>query len=191
MSPVQAEPVKLAVLLPLSNVDKHLGVTAKQGFLLGIEEEAAAHHVDWKSWIALGFLDTRSDQTHSLKLAQDAITNGAKAILGCTTSDIGLALQDYVLNKAGVPFIVFGGCVTEKLRTQHPLFIRTSMSIPLLPTVLARWLKAHPIVPGDKPRWACIHRDDTAGVGRCDAFKNGPMDRWGKRLAGCRYPRRR
>lgn len=168
---VQAEPVTLAVLLPLSNVYKNLGITAKEGLLLGIEEERAAHKADWRSWVTLTFHDTRVDKAHSLQQAKDAIAGGAKAILGCTTSEIGVALQDYALNEVGVPFIVFGGCVTDKLRTTHSLFIRTSFSSTLITRTLAHWLTEHPLAPGSKPRWACIHANRLFAVGMCDGFK--------------------
>jgi ABC-type branched-subunit amino acid transport system substrate-binding protein len=57
------------------------------------------------------------------------------------------------------------------LRTTHPLFIRTTRSIPLYGIGLARWITEHPIVQGRKPRWVCIHLDYAYGVGVCDGFK--------------------
>lgn len=168
---VQAEPVNLTVLLPLSGVYKVPGTSAKQGFLMGLQAEATTHNIDWESWITLTFLDTRFDKARSLQLAKDAIAGGAKAILGCTSSGVGVHIRDYVLDEAAVPFIVFGGCVAAKLRTKHSLFIRLSYSQPTLSVALARWLIEHPIVPGDKPRWACIHADYVWGVGICDGFK--------------------
>ena len=168
---IQAEPVKLAVLLPLSNVRKDIGQRVKQGFLLGIQEEVAAHQVPWDAWVTFDFLDNRSDKDYSLQLAKEAIANGAQAILGpANSSGVCLNLQDYVLNEAKVPFILFAGCVSTKLRTTHPLFIRLTRSVPLLMTGLSQWLTEHPPVPREKPRWTCVHPDYVWGVGVCDGF---------------------
>ncbi len=171
MTSVQAEPVKLTVLLPFSNVYKDQGVEAKQGFLLGLQQEAAEQKIDWKSWIALEFLDTRVEANHTLELAKSAIADGSKAILGLVSSGIALKIQDYVLNEAQVPFILLSGTVSAKLRTTHPLFIRTTRSVPLMSIAVARWLEEHPIVSISKPRWACVHSDYVYGVGICNAFK--------------------
>ncbi len=175
---VKAEPVKLAVLLPLSNIYKEPGIDGKRGLLLGIQEEAALHKVPWKSWISLEFHDTRTDPDHSLQLAKDAITGGAKAILGpAVSSKVALKMRDYVLDEAGVPLIVFPGSASSKLRTKHPLFIRIGRSVPLLSTGLAQWLIDNPIVSSRKPQWACIHADYGYGVGVCDGFKRAYEDK--------------
>jgi ABC-type branched-subunit amino acid transport system substrate-binding protein len=168
---VRAEPVKLAVLLPLSNVYKDAGNDAKRGLLLGIQEEVKAHKVPWDSWVKLEFFDTRVDKAHSLKMAKEVIADGAKAILGTYSSGDALYIQDYVLNEAEVPFILCAGAASERLRTTHPLFIRVTRTIPLVSISFARWLTAHPIVATGRPRWVCIHSDYAFGRGACEAFK--------------------
>lgn len=140
---------------------------------MGVKEEVAAQKVPWDSWVALAFFDTRVDADHSLQVAKDAVANGAKAILGpAVSSKVGLAIQDYVLEEAGIPLIVFAGCTSSKLRTDHPLFLRISRSVPLLSTALGHWLKERPPVSKATPKWACIHADYSYGVGVCDGFKN-------------------
>lgn len=116
---VRAEPVKLAVLVGLRGHRKVSSISYKQGLLLGLKEEGAAHKVDWQSLITLEFLDHRRDQARALQQVKDAIAGGAKAIVGPDTSGIGVAIRDYVLEEAGVPLIALGS-VTNKLRTKHP-----------------------------------------------------------------------
>ncbi len=94
---VQAEPVKLSVLLPMRGLYKDLGTDAKEGLLLGLQEEARVQNVDWKSWITLEFLDHRWEKSRGLPLAKDAVANGSKAILVCGSSAVGRAVHDYVL----------------------------------------------------------------------------------------------
>lgn len=168
---VQAEPIKLTVLLPFRGIYKTPAEGVKRGFLLGLQEEAAARQVDLNAWVTFEFLDSRIDKERSLQLAKDAIAGGSQAILGVYSSGVGLAIRDYVLEEAHVPLIVFGGSVSEKLRTPNPLFLRLTYSTPLMSTALARWVEENPVAPGKKPRWACIHADYVWGVGMCDGFK--------------------
>jgi ABC-type branched-subunit amino acid transport system substrate-binding protein len=98
---VQAEPVKLTVLLAFSNIYKNYGPNTKKGFLLGVPTEAAEQNVDWQSWVTFEFLDTRVDKAHTLQLAKNAIANGSKGILGMTSSGPALYIRDYVLDEAG------------------------------------------------------------------------------------------
>ncbi|MDH3601047.1 MAG: ABC transporter substrate-binding protein, partial [Candidatus Tectomicrobia bacterium] len=176
-SSAPAEPVKITFLLPLRGVIKDLALSTKEGFLLGLEEEAKAHQIDdWKSLIILDIRDSRTDPEHSLKMAKEAISEGSRAILAGGSSKSTLNIRDYVLNEAGVPLIVFTP-TSSKLRIQHPLFIRPSRSIPLLSTALAHWLIDHidkvrmtSETPASKPRWACIHLDYSWGEGVCDGF---------------------
>ena len=145
---------------------------AKQGLLLGIEKEAAAHKVDWKSLIDLEFRDSKTDPDYALEVVKEAVAEGAKAILTGGASSVSLKIQDYILDEAGLPMVVFTS-TTSKLRTKHALFLRVARSIPLLSAALARWVIAHPLAPDKKkPRWACIHLDYVWGVGICDGFKN-------------------
>lgn len=167
---VQAEPIKLSVLHSTSGLRKGSGTSYKNGFLLGLREEAKTQHVDWTSLVTVEFLDHRRDKARALQLTKDAIAGGAKAIIGPGPSGIGVTIRDYVLDEAKVPLIVFAS-VSDKMRRQHPLFIRLSRSIPLYSLALARWLKANPLGSRAKPRWACIHSDYVWGVGICDAFK--------------------
>ena len=100
---LHAEPAKLMVLLPFSSVYKHLGMHAKNGFLLGLDQEAFTLNVNHDAWITLEFLDTRADRKHALTLAQQAVAGGAQAILGIISGDVVLALKDYVLREAHIP----------------------------------------------------------------------------------------
>ncbi|MDH3602542.1 MAG: ABC transporter substrate-binding protein [Candidatus Tectomicrobia bacterium] len=168
---VPAEPVKLTVLLPFSNVLKHNGISAKNGFLLGINQEASDRNVQWKTWVTFEFLDTRSDKTYSLQLAREAMVNGSKAFLGFMSSGVTLHLRDYILDEAKVPFIVFGAGNASTVRRQHPLFLRLTNDTQYYSLPLALWLKKHPIVPAPKPRWVCIYADYNWGVSICDGFK--------------------
>src|SRR5262245_52973331 len=59
---LQAEPVKIAVLLPFSGVFKDLGVAAKNGFLLGLKKEASEAKVNLESWVTFDFLDDQTDE---------------------------------------------------------------------------------------------------------------------------------
>ena len=171
--PVHAEPVTLTVLLPFSSVYKEIGTHAKNGFLLGMQQEASELNVNPGSWITLEFLDTRADRQHALKLAREAVARGSQAILGIVSGGVALALKDYILHEAQIPYIVFGGGGVMKLRSTHPLFIRTSAQLAHASLSLALWLKDHPIVSSQKPRWACIHANYAAGVDSCDAFMLG------------------
>src|SRR5215813_297446 len=114
---LQAEPVKVAVLLPFSGVYKDIGVEAKQGFLLGLKKEASEAKVNLESWVTFDFVDDQADADHSLELAKQVIDEGAKAILGIATSNVAVKLKDYVLQEAQVPFIVFAAAGTAELRT--------------------------------------------------------------------------
>src|SRR6266699_6545595 len=118
---LHAEPVKLAVLLPFSGVYKDNGVTAKNGFLLGLKKEAGEAKVNIESWVTVDFLDSRADADYSLELAKKVIGEGAKAILGIVSSEVALQLKDYALNKAQVPFIIFAAAGTPELRSTNPL----------------------------------------------------------------------
>ena len=167
---LQAEPVKLAVLLPFGGVLRDNGVAARNGFLLGLKKEASEAKVNLESWVTVDFLDSRADAEHSLELAKKVIGEGAKAILGIVSSDEALALKDYVLDEAQVPFIVFAAAGTAELRNRHPLYLRTSFSNQQASIGLALWIKEHPVVPITKPRWACIHADFAAGPDFCNGF---------------------
>ncbi len=167
---LQADPVKLAVLLPFSGVYRENGVAAKNGFLLGLKKEASEAKVNVESWVTFDFLDSRADVDHSLELAKKVIGEGAKAILGIVSSEVALQLKEYVLNEAHVPFIVFAAAGTTELRSMHPLFLRTSFSNQHASIGLALWIKEHPVVPTTKPRWACIHADYAAGPDFCNGF---------------------
>jgi branched-chain amino acid transport system substrate-binding protein len=166
---LQADPVKVAVLLPFSGLFRTLGVDAKNGFLLGLKKEATEAKVNVESWVTFDFLDDQADAEYSLELAKKVIGEGAKAILGIVSSAVALKLKDYVLNEAQVPFIVFAAAGTTELRNTHPLFLRTSWSNQHAGIGLALWLKEHPVVPTSKPRWACIHAD-IAGPDFCNGF---------------------
>jgi branched-chain amino acid transport system substrate-binding protein len=167
---LQAEPVKVAVLLPFSGVYRENGVAAKNGFLLGLKKEASEAKVNLESWATFDFLDDQADAEHNLDLAKKVIGEGAKAILGFLPSDVALQLKDYVLHEAQVPFIVFAAAGTPALRSTHPLFLRTSFSNYHASIGLALWIKEHPVVPTAKPRWACIHADYAAGPDFCNGF---------------------
>src|SRR5262249_1534095 len=167
---LQAEPIKVAVLLPFSGVYKVLGDDAKNGFLLGLKKEASEAKVNLESWVTFDFLDDVADEEHGLELAKKAIGEGAKAILGIVSSGVALKLKDYVLNEAQVPFIVFAAAGTTELRNTHPLFLRTSWSNQHAGIGLALWVKEHPVVPNTKPRWVCIHADYAAGPDFCNGF---------------------
>src|SRR5262245_21214745 len=125
---LQAEPVKIAVLLSFSGVFKLTGDNAKNGFLLGLKKKASEAKVNLESWVTFDFLDDEADEEHGLELAKKAIGEGAKAVLGIVSSGVALKLKDYVLNEAQVPFIVFAAAGTTALRNTHPLFLRTSFS---------------------------------------------------------------
>ena len=170
------EPVKLAVLLPLSNVNKFSGAQAKQGFEMGVRQQVKELGVDWESWVKFENLDTRSDKAHALELARSAVAGGARAILGLHSSAVTLHVRDYVLDTAKVPYVVFAGGVSSKIRRKHPLFIRVSNDAKMVMLPLASWLKKHPIVSTAKPRWVCIYTDYTWGRTSCDAFKIGYQD---------------
>jgi branched-chain amino acid transport system substrate-binding protein len=167
---LQADPVKVAVLLPFSGVYRTLGVDAKNGFLLGLKKEATEAKVNLESWVTFDFLDDQADPDHGLELAKKVIGEGAKAILGIVSSAVALKLKDYVLNEAQVPFIVFAASGTSELRNTHPLFLRTTFSNQHAGIGLALWIKEHPVVPSTKPRWACIHADLAAGPDFCNGF---------------------
>src|SRR5262249_55589092 len=145
--PLPAEPVKVAVLLPFSGVFKDLGVAAKNGFLLGLKKEATAAKVNLESWVTFDFLDDQADPDHGHALANRAIGEGARVILGIVSSAVALKLQDYVLNEAQVPLIVFAASGTSELRNTHPLYLRTSFSNQHAGIGLALWIKEHPVVP--------------------------------------------
>jgi ABC-type branched-subunit amino acid transport system substrate-binding protein len=172
----RSEPVKLAVLLPLSNVNKFSGAQAKQGFEMGVRQQVAELGVDWDTWVTFEYLDTRSDKAHALELSKTAVAQGAKAILGLHSSAVTLHIQDYVLDTAKVPYVVFAGGVSSKIRRKHPLFIRVSNDAKMVMLPLASWLKEHPIVSSARPRWVCIYSDYTWGRTSCDAFKLGYQD---------------
>jgi branched-chain amino acid transport system substrate-binding protein len=167
---LQAEPVKVAVLLTCSGVFKDLGVDAKNGFLLGLKKEASEAKINLESWVTFDFFDDQADAEHGLEVAKKVIGEGAKAILGIVSSAVALKLKDYTLNEAQVPFIVFAASGTTELRNTHPLFRRTSFSNQHAGIGLALWLKEHPVVPITKPRWACIHADFAAGPDFCNGF---------------------
>jgi branched-chain amino acid transport system substrate-binding protein len=167
---LQAEPVKVAVLLTCSGVFKDLGVDAKNGFLLGLKKEASEAKINLESWVTFDFFDDQADAEHGLEVAKKVIGEGAKAILGIVSSAVALKLKDYTLNEAQVPFIVFAASGTTELRNTHPLFLRTSFSNQHAGIGLALWLKEHPVVPITKPRWACIHADFAAGPDFCNGF---------------------
>ena len=97
---LQAEPVKLAVLLPFSGVYRESGLAAKNGFLLGLKKEASEAKINLESWVTFDFLDSRADADHSLELAKKVIGEGAKAILGIVSSEVAVQLKDYVLDEA-------------------------------------------------------------------------------------------
>ena len=168
--PLPAEPVKVAVLLPFSGVYRENGVAAKNGFLLGLKKEASEAKVNLESWVTFDFLDSRADAEHSLELAKKVIGEGAKALLGIVSSEVALALKDYVLDEAQVPFIVFAASGAADLRNTNPLFLRTSFSNQHAGIGLALWIKEHPVVPITKPRWVCIHADYAAGPDFCNGF---------------------
>ena len=170
------KPVKLAILLPLSNVNKYSGNQAKQGFEIGVQQEVAELGVDWAAWVKFEYFDTRSDKAHALELAKSAIAQNARAVLGLHSSAVTLHVRDYVLDTAKVPYVVFAGGVSSKIRRKHPLFIRVSNDAKMVMLPLASWLKAHPIVSSAKPRWVCIYTDYTWGRTSCDAFKMGYED---------------
>ena len=167
---LQAEPVKVAVLLPFSGVYREVGVAAKHGFLLGLKKEASEAKVNLESWVIFDFVDDQADADHSLELAKQVIGEGAKAILGMVSANVALKLKDYVLHEAQVPFIVFAAAGATELRTRHPLFLRTSSAAQQVGIGLALWLKEHPVVPAPKPRWACIHADYAAVPDFCNGF---------------------
>jgi len=167
---LQAEPVKIAVLLSFSGVFKLTGDNAKNGFLLGLKKEASEAKVNLESWVTFDFLDDEADEEHGLELAKKAIGEGAKAVLGIVSSGVALKLKDYVLNEAQVPLIVFAASGTSELRNTHPLFLRTSFSNQHAGIGLALWIKEHPVVTTTKPRWACIHSDFAAGPDFCNGF---------------------
>ncbi|MDH3605171.1 MAG: ABC transporter substrate-binding protein [Candidatus Tectomicrobia bacterium] len=175
---VLAEPAKLTVLLPFTGIFSVVGDHAKQGLLLGIQQEALDQSIDWKSWITFEFLDSRADKDHSLHLVKDAIAEGAKAILGSYSSGVALTLRDYILDEAQIPYILFAGTTSTKLRRKHALFLRVSNDSGHYSIPLALWLKDHPFVSKDKPRWACIHgftgRGSSGSV--CDVFKTVYQD---------------
>jgi branched-chain amino acid transport system substrate-binding protein len=166
---LQAEPVKVAVLLPFSGLFKDLGLAAKNGFLLGLKKEANEAKVNIASWVTFDFLDDQADPEHSLELAKKVIGEGARAILGMVSSAVALQLKEYVLHEAQVPFIVFAAAGTTELRNTHPLFLRTSFSNHHAGIGLASWITEHPVVPSTKPRWVCIHAD-IAGPDYCNGF---------------------
>src|SRR5262245_55440564 len=98
---LQAEPVKVAVLLPFSGVYRENGLAAKNGFLLGLKKEASEAKVNLESWVTVDFIDSLGDDAdQSLTLAKKAIGEGAKAILGIVSSDVALKLKEYVLQEA-------------------------------------------------------------------------------------------
>ena len=167
---LQAEPVKIAVLLPFSGVFKDLGLAAKNGFLLGLKKEATEAKVNWESWVTCDFLDDQADPDHGLALAKQVIGEGSRAILGIVSSAVALKLKDYVLHEAQVPLIVFAASGTSELRNTHQLFLRSSFSNQHAGIALALWIKEHPVVPITKPRWACIHADFAAGPDFCNGF---------------------
>src|SRR5215475_7644355 len=167
---LQAEPVKVAVLLPFSGVFKDIGLEAKNGFLLGLKKEASEAKLNLESWVTFDFLEDQTDADYSLELAKKVTGEGAKAILGIVSSAVALKLKDYVLHEAQVPFIVFAAAGTSELRNTHPLFLRTSFSNQHAGIGLALWIKEHPVVPSTKPRWACIHADYAAGTDYCNGF---------------------
>ncbi|MDH3601270.1 MAG: ABC transporter substrate-binding protein, partial [Candidatus Tectomicrobia bacterium] len=152
------------------------GVAAKNGFLLGVTTEATAHNVDWKSWVTFEFLDGRSDNARTLHLTKNAIAQGAKAILGMETSGVTLHIRDYILDEAQVPFMIVSGATASATRRQHPLFIRITNDVRNYVLPLASWLKQHPVVLVDRPRWACIYTDYRYGVSVCDNFKRAYQD---------------
>ncbi len=173
---IQAEPVKLSVLSGFSGLYKRPSLVAKQGFLLGVQTEAAEQGIDWKSWAAFEFLDTRLDKARALELAKTAIANGSKAILGFSASGVALNVRDFALDEAKVPFVIFVGGTSAKLRRQHPLFLRLSNDSRYYMISLASWLKTNPPESAGKPKWACIYADYAFGVGVCDAFKQAYQD---------------
>src|SRR5215471_12689909 len=92
---LQAEPVKVAVLLPFSGVFRDIGLDAKNGFLLGLKKEASEAKVNLESWVTFDFLEDQTDADYSLELAKKTIGEGAKAILGIVSSAVALQLKDY------------------------------------------------------------------------------------------------
>src|SRR5215831_1581328 len=166
---LQAEPIKVAVLLSFSGMFKDLGLAVKNGFLLGLKKEAHEAKVNIESWVTFHFLDDQADEEHGLEVAKKVIGEGAKAILGIVSSAVALKLKDYVLHEAQVPFIVFAASGTSELRNTHPLFLRTSFSNQHAGIGLASWIIEHPVVPSTKPRWACVHAD-IAGSDFCNGF---------------------
>jgi branched-chain amino acid transport system substrate-binding protein len=169
-SPLQAEPVKLAVLLPFSGVFRDHAVAAKNGFLLGLKKEASEAQVNIESWVTFDYLDTLADADHGLELAKKVIREGAKAILGIAGSDVASKLKEYVLHEAQVPFIIIVSTGIPELRSTHPLYLRISGSNYRGPIGLALWVKEHPVVSTIKPRWACIYSDYVVGTEQCDGF---------------------
>ena len=89
---LQAEPVKVAVLLPFTGVFKDIGVDAQNGFLLGLKKEAGEAKVNMESWVTFDFVDDQTDADHGLELAKKVIGEGAKAILGIVSSAVALKL---------------------------------------------------------------------------------------------------
>src|SRR5262249_25646005 len=85
---LQAEPVKIAVLLPFSGVFKDLGADAQNGFLLGLKKEASEAKVNIDSWVTFDFVDDQTDADYGLELAKKVIGEGAKAILGIVSSAV-------------------------------------------------------------------------------------------------------
>src|SRR5262247_3694417 len=90
---LQAEPVKVAVLLPFSGVFKDIGLEAKNGFLLGLKKEASEAKVHLESWVTFDFLEDQTDADYSLELAKKVTGEGAKAILGIVSSAVALKLK--------------------------------------------------------------------------------------------------
>src|SRR5262244_974057 len=85
---LQAEPVKIAVLLPFSGVFKDIGLEAKNGFLLGLKKEASEAKVNLESWVTFDFLEDQTDADYGLELTKKVIGEGAKAILGIVSSAV-------------------------------------------------------------------------------------------------------
>ncbi|MDM8550665.1 ABC transporter substrate-binding protein [Desulfobacterales bacterium HSG2] len=170
-----ADAVKITILLPLSGGYKNLGASARDGFLLGVEQESAELNADISQWITLSMVDTKSDTKQALPLVQKSVANGSQAVMGIISSGVGLAIGDYVLNKAKVPLIVFGSCGTWNLRTENPLFLRTTYSNHQIGYGLGLWMRNHPVAASQKKkaRWACIYTNYQAGVELCDGFKMG------------------
>jgi branched-chain amino acid transport system substrate-binding protein len=165
-----AAPAKITILLPFTSVYKHLGESAKKGFLLGIKKEGHDIKADLDNWVTFDFVDSKADPASAEGELKKVVAQGSKAIMGIVSSDVAEKIRDQVINEHKIPFIVFGAAGTPKIRTKNPLYLRMSFSNYLAPYGLALWELKNPVSGKPTRKWSCIYADYAAGKDVCEGF---------------------